>query len=39
MAAARTGDRDLARKALAVAAGPAAFKGKDEARRTLAELR
>ena len=40
MAAARTGDRDLARKALAFAAGsPAAFKGKEEARRTLAKLR
>ena len=40
MAAARTGDKDLARKALAfAAASPAAFKGKDEAQRTLAELR
>ena len=40
MAAARTGDRDLGRKALAfAAASPAAFKGKDEAQRTLAELR
>ena len=40
MAAARTGDKDLARKALAfVARSPAAFKGKDEARQALAELR
>jgi len=40
MAAARTGDKDLARKALAVAAGsPATFKGQDEARKALAELR
>ncbi len=40
MAAARTGERNLARKALAVAAGsPAAFKGKEEARKALAELR
>jgi Flp pilus assembly protein TadD len=40
MAAVGTGDKDLARKALAFAAGsPAAFKGKDEARRALAELR
>ncbi|MBI2524687.1 MAG: exosortase-associated EpsI family protein [Candidatus Rokubacteria bacterium] len=40
MAAARTGDKDLARKALAfAAASPAAFKGKDEARKALAELR
>ena len=40
MAAARTGDRDLGRKALAfAAASPAAFTGKDEAKRTLAELR
>ncbi len=40
MAAARTGDKDLAREALAVAsASPAAFKGKDEAKWALAELR
>ena len=40
MAAVRTGDKDLARKALAFAAGSAAvFKGQDEARKTLAELR
>src|SRR3990170_4374471 len=40
MAAARTGDKDVARKALAfAAASPAAFKGKDEAQRTLAELK
>ena len=40
MAAARTGDKDVARKALAFAAGsPAVFNGQDEARKTLAELR
>jgi hypothetical protein len=39
MAAARTGDKDVARRALAFAAGsPAAFKGKEEARKALAEL-
>jgi Flp pilus assembly protein TadD len=37
MAAARTGDKDVAREALAFAAGsPATFKGKDEARKALA---
>ena len=40
MAAVRTGDKDVARKALAFAAGSAAvFKGQDEARKTLAELK
>ena len=40
MAAARTGEKDLARKALAfAAASPAAFKGKDEARKALAGLK
>ncbi|MBI2524674.1 MAG: hypothetical protein HYV93_01705 [Candidatus Rokubacteria bacterium] len=39
-AAARTGDKDPARKALAFAAGsPSTFMGKDKATRMLAELR